>query len=1033
MGKKKIFVRTFIFLLFFSMLLGSFADAATEDNYIQELDRYIKEQYGRSNIPGLAVSIVKEGEVVYDHNFGYADVESQTAVTNHTKFELGSTTKAFTALGILLLEDEGKISLSDSVTSYLPWFHMAYKDGNADITIEQLLHHTSGIPYKTIGSIPMTDSEMALEQTIRNLVGTKLDEKPGTIFEYATINYDILGYIIEVVTGQTYQNYIREQILKPLGLNGSIFYDQFDQVSDMGVGYKPGFFAQRSYLAPKYTGNTPAGYLITNKNDMVRWLKIQLGLIDDIPAKFKDLIEESHVPDRTVYPSYDGSSYAKGWVVFQSGGGEITHSGVNPNYSSFFGLRPIEGIAVVVMANTNSDYTSSIGNNVLRLLLHQEVQNLSSDYYTKIDKFASSVSIVVFGLGLVILWYVLQAIREIIKGKRGFRALTFKRTILLVFGLLALIGFLYALYIIPDVLFEELPWSFINVWGPISIFTAISVVSITACMYYVYLVITTLFSKQQKSSIMNILVMSLISGFGNAFLIFVINQQLVQMNRDEWPLELLYFFAVGIVLYVAGQRLLRARLITITNYNLYRKRMHIIDTILKARFQSIERFGKDKIMASLNNDTEVVSNSINVVIGGLTSLITLICCLVYLGTLNFLGLLITIAIILVAVGAYLYVSRKAEQLWEETRDIQNVFFKYVHHVTNGFKELSMSYNKRQQFRGDMDRISDKYREKRAKGDTAFASVFVFGELLFTLVIGIVAFLLPILFKDILSETLRGFVFIFLYMTGPINNILNCIPQAIRMNISWKRIDGLINEVSDIDSKADIQNQNERIVQENVVKIEMKNVSFGYMSEASSFTIGPINCSFEKGEIVFITGGNGSGKSTFGKILTGLYTPDNGSIILNGQVANATQLSELFSSVFSDFHLFEKLYGVDIQNREEEAEYFLRLLGLENKVSINNDEFTTIDLSMGQRKRLALLMSYLEDRPFFFFDEWAADQDPEFRKFFYTKLLPEMKAKGKCVIAITHDDQYYSIADRLLKFEMGSMKGTTSTKDYGRVN
>lgn len=997
--------------------------SAIDDKLIQEIDGYVVKLMEESGIPGLAVSIVQEGQVAYDRNFGYADVKKKLPVTNQTRFELGSTTKAFTALGILNLEDEGKLKLTDTVEAYLPWFHMEFEGKREAITIGQLLHHTSGIPYNTIGDIPTEDSPTALEETVRRLVGTELVEKPGKRFEYATINYDILGYIIQTISGQTYQDYIREHILKPLALNGSVFYDEYDQVPNLAKGYKPAFYRYRDYSAPLYTGNTPAGYLITTKNDMVRWLQIQLGIVEDIPERLKKLVAKSQVPDRSVYPSMDGSSYAMGWSVFQIGSGELSHLGANPNYSSYFGFRPNDGIAVVVMANANSDYTNLIGHNVMRMLLHQEVTSLNSDFYKKIDKMSSSVTVLFIGIGLLSLWMLARLVVDILRGIRRYVGLSFKRILFIVSGAAFVLSLLIAIYFLPDVMFSGLPWKFVLVWGPLSIPSAIIAISATALIYYLYLAGTILFVKQNNNSLVNITLMSIMSGFGNAFLIFVINQQLVRMNGDQWPVGLIYYFGIGLLFYVAGQRLLRKRLIVITNDNLYRKRMQIIDTILRSRYQTVEKYGRDKIMASLNNDTEVVSTSINVVIGGLTNLVTLICCLVYLGTLSLPGLLISVLLIGLAVCAYAIVSRQAERIWEETRDMQNAFFRFINHLIYGFKELSMSTRKRREFREDMNEISSAYRQKRAQGDIAFANVFVLGELLFTIVIGSIAFLLPMLFKDILSETLRGFVFVFLYMTGPINGILNCIPQATQMKISWKRINDLLHEVSSIaPSKEEITAVDRREAQ----KIDLIDVAFQYGGDSSTFEIGPISCSFAKGQIVFITGGNGSGKTTFGKLLTGLYEPAAGNIHIDGHVASPADIGEVFSPVFSDYHLFEKLYGIDTTGRDSEVNRYLTLLGLEEKVTVLNNEFSTIDLSAGQRKRLALFMSYLDDRPFLFFDEWAADQDPEFRRFFYTELLPNLRAKGKGIIAITHDDQYYGVADQIMKFEMGKLKELTGT-------
>jgi putative ATP-binding cassette transporter len=190
-----------------------------------------------------------------------------------------------------------------------------------------------------------------------------------------------------------------------------------------------------------------------------------------------------------------------------------------------------------------------------------------------------------------------------------------------------------------------------------------------------------------------------------------------------------------------------------------------------------------------------------------------------------------------------------------------------------------------------------------------------------------------------------------------------------------------------------------------------------------FTLGPIDLSFRAGEIVYLIGGNGSGKTTLAKILVGLYKPESGRILLNGNAVGEGDWDgyrQYFSMVFGDFFLFDSLLGMRGTNLDGRAQQYLRHLQLDHKVSIKDAAFSTLDLSQGQRKRLALLVAYLEDRPFYVFDEWAADQDPLFRDVFYQQLLPELKAKRKTVLVITHDDHYFHLADRCIKLDYGQI-------------
>jgi putative ATP-binding cassette transporter len=209
------------------------------------------------------------------------------------------------------------------------------------------------------------------------------------------------------------------------------------------------------------------------------------------------------------------------------------------------------------------------------------------------------------------------------------------------------------------------------------------------------------------------------------------------------------------------------------------------------------------------------------------------------------------------------------------------------------------------------------------------------------------------------------------------------------------------------------------------RLELRGVRHTYRveGEEESFTLGPIDLSFSPGELVFLVGGNGSGKTTLAKLIVGLYAPEAGELRLDGQTIddrNRDHYRQLFSVIFSDFYLFESLLGIDAPNLEESTREYLSQLQLAHKVQIKDGGITTLNLSQGQRKRLALLTAYLEDRPIYLFDEWAADQDPTFKQVFYYQLLPELKAKGKTVIVISHDDQYYHVSDRLIKLDYGKI-------------
>ncbi|AKT38405.1 ATP-binding cassette domain-containing protein [Chondromyces crocatus] len=207
------------------------------------------------------------------------------------------------------------------------------------------------------------------------------------------------------------------------------------------------------------------------------------------------------------------------------------------------------------------------------------------------------------------------------------------------------------------------------------------------------------------------------------------------------------------------------------------------------------------------------------------------------------------------------------------------------------------------------------------------------------------------------------------------------------------------------------------------RITLHGVSFTYgKAKEPSFTVGPIDLELRRGEIVFITGGNGSGKTTLMKTLCGLYPPGTGSIQVDERRIGAHDLERyraLFTAIFSDQHLFPKPYG--IRAEPDRVRALLKRFGLEHVTRFEDGRFTKLALSSGQAKRLSMVIALLEDRPIFLLDEWAAHQDPELRRYYYTELLPELRAQGKSILAVSHDDQFFGVADRQIALENGQIR------------
>lgn len=1013
-----------IYLLRIGVMSASDQQLQLSDTKIQRIEKYIEKNITKGKIPGLSIIITNKQHTIYDKGFGYANIENEEIITSKTLFELGSTSKAYTGLGILYLRESGLLNLEDPVSMYIKWFNATYAEEKSEIRIKHLLYHTSGIPFETIGDIPISNSENAIELTVKNLADIELDHKPGDKYLYATINYDILGHIIEKVTNRSFEDFIYHEILQPLQLNNTyINRKKAYQNKYMATGYKYGYLSPREYYAPSYRGNTPAGYFISNNHDIANWLKIQSGSIE-IPKIFKKIIKESHRIDNSVLPSLTGSSYAAGWNVYPKGNGEISHGGSNPNFSSYFVIRPADKIGVAVLSNINSSYTYVIGQGIMEILKDKEPNSETKDMYQVLDRNLFVIFIVSLILSLITLFALILIFIDFFKGLRTFKSFKLKNLFTIFLSVLFLGYLAYCLYIIPNVLFERFPWGFVEVWGPVGFVYSIKLFFISILVLTIYFQLVFYFPKKDEKAFFPLIIISSISGAGNAFLIFIINQAINDFGN--YNVSLIVYFASGILIYIIGSKLISTKMVKIANNMIFQKRIYLVREILNSEYYNIEKMEDGKIQAVLNNDTSTVSGIPGLIIGSLTSFITLIICFIYLGTINKYGLLLTLLIILLAVGIYTIAGKSSNKLWEESRTIQNIFYRFVNDLRGGFKELSLNHKRRSDFIEDMEKSCSEFKNKQTSASLKFVNVSVFGELLFTIVIGIVAFSFPYLFKNINAVTVRTFIFVFLYMTGPINGILHTIPQLLYARVSWKRINDFIKEITNLSSGARSSNQKHLNIAD--ITLKLSEVEFTHQTNEKEFKVGPINLQFNSGEITFITGGNGSGKTTLAKLLTGLYKPASGSININNEKIHHTALGEYFSLISSDFYLFKKLYGLDTSDKKDEIDRILEYLQINNKVRLVNGEFSTIELSQGQKKRLALLISYIDDKEIILFDEWAADQEPEFRKYFYDTLIHELKRKNKCVIAITHDDHYFHYADKIIKMDMGKIDNIIKNKD-----
>ncbi|RDU23219.1 serine hydrolase domain-containing protein [Anaerosacchariphilus polymeriproducens] len=373
-----------------------------------QINDYVTKMCKVADTPGMSVAVLND-EQEYYINAGYENKDTKTKATSETKYELGSTTKAFTALGILLLEQDGMLDRNDSVSKYIPWFAPSFNGGTVEMTIEQLLCHTSGIPAWTIANLPIgtINDDGLLEETISMIKDMKLDNHPGKVYNYATINYDVLALIIERVTNTTYEEYIEKSILEPLGMYNSYFRVDNSKKSQLAQGYHYAFQVAEKYEAPTFYGNTAAGYLVSNTKDLMIWMKAQSGLFEinmtESLEKIKNAIMESHL-----YPIKSGKHYWAGWNLYHS---YFFHTGNNPNFSSHVIIDRDETKAVFALTNISGSAAAVTADGIYRILHGENIKiGFFVDETSLVDLFCTILCFVELYVG-IILWEKKNRIR----------------------------------------------------------------------------------------------------------------------------------------------------------------------------------------------------------------------------------------------------------------------------------------------------------------------------------------------------------------------------------------------------------------------------------------------------------------------------------------------------------------------------------------------------------------------------------------------------------------------------------------------
>ncbi|MCF8005886.1 MAG: cyclic peptide export ABC transporter [Methylovulum sp.] len=526
------------------------------------------------------------------------------------------------------------------------------------------------------------------------------------------------------------------------------------------------------------------------------------------------------------------------------------------------------------------------------------------------------------------------------------------------------------------------------------------------------------FSKESRPPKSQIIFTALVSGLANGYLLMIMNDAAASVGRNEdLQMQNFFLFFADLLLLIYTRQYSLKQAIVIAENAIDRVRIRITNKLRQTELAFIETTGHAAIFTRITQDASLISESAIILINACQQMIVVVICLLYIAWLSIPGFIVTGIVIVLSIFMYLYNSRYINKQLHEASTKEADFFTGIDSILMGFKEIKINHKKNNALFDHIKIISKEAKDIKVATGLNFVIDLMFAQTAFFIVCAVIIFALPIL-TFINANEVVGITVAVLFLFGPLSTVVGALPIFGRANVAVENLYSLEAEI-DLASKP-LRNTPIEIPEFTSLELEQVNFCYHDTSNSSTFGIGPINLKINQGETVFIVGGNGSGKSTLVKLITGLYFPASGALYFNNQPleeADYCHYREMYSSIFADFHLFESLYGVDDIDQKRMTE-LLSTMKLEKKTGFKNNRFSNTDLSTGQRKRLAYIAAMMENKQIYVFDEWAADQDPEFRKYFYEVLLKDLKQQGKTIIAVSHDDRYFSVADKIIKLESG---------------
>jgi putative ATP-binding cassette transporter len=514
-----------------------------------------------------------------------------------------------------------------------------------------------------------------------------------------------------------------------------------------------------------------------------------------------------------------------------------------------------------------------------------------------------------------------------------------------------------------------------------------------------------------------VLAMSVAAGLANGLVLSAINAAMRARLDDALSWRHFALFAAALALNVAGSYFAMYRATEMAGLLMHRLRGRLADEIAACSLRTIETYGEGEIIAHVTADVAILGDTALRLVRVCQAAAVAGFCLAYLAWLSPPVFGLSAAAIALGATAYLARERAAKRLLAAARADQGAYYGEVAGLLRGFKEVRLNAAAARDATAYMAAISERFRGDYARAEFIFFSGNTISQILLLLMLGAVA-LLPERLLGTTEVSAFQIVAVMVFLLAPLETLVDFVAPFLRGNTAQANLERLSAEIGtgrEASSTTDAP-----LALDAPIRLVGAEIRYRDAALNETFTLGPIDLTVAPGETVFLTGGNGSGKTTLMKVLAGLYPPHAGELRLGDRPitdANRAAYRALVAAVFSDFHLFRRLHGLDPLPRRQ-IEDDLARFGLARKVELRDGAFSTLDLSTGQRKRLALIVALAQGRPLLLLDEFGAEQDPAFRDAFYREFLPSLRTRGLTVVAATHDDRYFDGCDRLIKLDMG---------------